>query len=69
MSKRQTILDLYKAKNNVYTCLSDMVSEFMVNDSIPESLVEEVLEETLKYMEFIQRRLDEITIDKPEQAL
>ena len=61
MTKRQNILDLYKAKNNAYTCLSEIVSELMVNDNIMEPVVEELLDETIKYLSFIQRRLDEIS--------
>lgn len=54
--------DLDKAKNNAYTCLSEIVSELMVNDNIMEPVVEELLDETIKYLGFIQRRLDEIVV-------
>jgi hypothetical protein len=44
-----------------------------MNDNITEFAVEELLDETIKYLSFIQRRLDEIpvntVVDKPEQAL
>lgn len=73
MSKPRKVLDLYIANNNIYNCLSRIASRCTMNDNITEFVVEELLDETIKYLSFIQRRLDEIsvdtTVDKPEQAL
>lgn len=66
MSKPRKVLDLYRANNNIYKCLSSIAFQFTMNDNITEFVVEELLDETIKYLSFIQRRLDEITVDKPE---
>ena len=73
MSKPRKVLDLYRVNNNIYKCLSRIASRCTMNDNVTEFVVEELLDETIKYLSFIQRRLDEIsvdtTVDKPEQAL
>ncbi len=69
MSKPRKVLDLYIANNNIYKCLSRIASQCTMNDNVTEFVVEELLDETIKYLSFIQRRLDEISVDKGDKAL
>lgn len=73
MSNLRNVLDLYRVNNNIYKCLSDIAFKLARDDNITESIAEELLDETIKYLSFIQRRLDEISVntvvDKPQQAL
>lgn len=73
MSNLRNVLDLYRVNNNIYKCLSDIAFKLARDDNITESIAEELLDETIKYLSFIQRRLDEISVntvvDKSEQSL
>lgn len=62
-------VDLMKAKDNIYTCLNNIVHEIVSHDSTKEAVVEELLDETIKYLSFIQRRLDEISVDRGDTDL
>lgn len=61
-NKLDCAVDLMKAKDNIQACLSRITYEIMVYDKASEAVVEELLNETIKYLSFIQRRLDEIAV-------
>ena len=72
-NKLNNAIDLSCAKDNIYTCLNGIIRGVVFQDKASEAAVEELLDETIKYLGFIQRRLDEISgktdVDKGDTSL